>query len=109
MVIFKHVRIFKASCLMLLLLMVTSLSAEAVEAYANFTSTDGTLTFYYDDLRSSRSGKTYALNTGSVDPAWSSIYASVQQVVFDASFADARPTSTKSWFFKMSKIKTDYF
>ena len=38
--------------------MMCALGASAAEAYANYIWADGTLTFYYDDLRDSRLGMT---------------------------------------------------
>ena len=66
----------------------------AVEAYANYTPSNTTLTFYYDNLRSTRTGTTYDLNTGNSSHAWytDGTYSNVTQVVFDTSFANARPT-----------------
>ena len=77
-----------------------SMSAAEAEAYACYTSSNTTLTFYYDNLRSSRSGTTYDLNTGYDWPGWrrDGNNASVTRVVFDSSFAGARPTSTHLWF-----------
>ena len=65
------------------------MSAAAAEAYACYTSSNTTLTFYYDNLRSSRSGTTYDLNTGDDWPGWrrDGNNASVTRVVFDSSFA----------------------
>ncbi len=85
-----------------------SMSAVAAEAYACYTPLNATLTFYYDSQRASRPGTTYDLNTGSNYPAWynAGIYSSVLQVVFDASFADARPTSAFYWFSEMNKLQT---
>ena len=70
------------------------------EAYACYTSTNTTLTFYYDDQRSSRPGTTYDLNTGENYPGWytDGTNADVTQVVFDPSFSDALPVSTHAWF-----------
>ena len=45
-------------------------SAKAQEAYAVFTD-DGTLTFYYDKQKSSRSGTKYGMNSdGLSKPGW---------------------------------------
>ena len=78
------------------------------EAYACYTPSNATLTFYYDSQRASRSGKTYDLNMGSDEPGWCSdgTYSSVTQVVFDPSFADARPTSTSHWFDGMFSMQS---
>lgn len=61
---------------------------------------DFTLTFYCDDQRSKRSGAVYNLNEGEEDPDWvlDSNNRNVEKVVFDASFANARPTTTYRWF-----------
>ena len=70
----------------------------AQEAYAVYT-TDGTLTFYYDKQKSSRSGKKYAMNTGNNNPGWYTDHRQdIKKVVFNSSFAEARPTSTHCWF-----------
>ena len=50
--------------------MMCALGASAVEAYACYTSSNTTLTFYYDNYRSSRTGTTYDLNTGDNDTGW---------------------------------------
>ncbi len=61
----------KKNLLLRLVVLVTAMmcafGAAAVEAYANYTPSNTTLTFYYDDLRSSRTGTTYDLNTGDND------------------------------------------
>ena len=80
--------------------MMCALGAAAAEAYACYTSTNNTLTFYYDNQRSSRTGETFALNTGNDSPAWDyvDLNENVRKVVFHSSFASARPTSTCRWF-----------
>ena len=94
----------------LLLVMLTSLAARAAEAYACYTPTDSTLTFYYDNYRSSRPGTTYDLNTGSNDPGWlvdpEDGTSPVTKVVFDISFASARPTTTYCWFYDMENLQS---
>lgn len=61
---------------------------------------DGTLTFYYDNQRSSRTGTTYGLNdvVGDNCPSWNVHYDTTTKVVFDASFSEARPKTTYRWF-----------
>ena len=88
--------------------MMCALGAAAAEAYANYTSSNATLTFYYDDLRSSRTGRTYDLNTTGYKPGWESdgTNANVSKVVFDPSFADARPTTTYDWFYYMKNLQS---
>ncbi len=91
----------------LLTAMMCALGAAAAEAYACYTPSNATLTFYYDDLRSSRPGTTYNLNTSGYSPGWESdgTNANVAKVVFDPSFADARPTTTSFWFFMMKNLQ----
>ena len=79
-------------------------TAKPSEAYACYTPSNTTLTFYYDNLRSTRTGTTFDLNEGHNDPSWYSYHNSVTEVEFDPSFADARPTSTCSWFYEMSNL-----
>ena len=85
-----------------------ALGASAAQAYACYTSSDSTLSFYYDNLSSTRPGTTYDLNTGSNVPGWytDGTYHSVTQVVFDPSFANVRPISTSLWFAGMSHLKS---
>ena len=82
-------------------------SVKAQQAYACYTSENTTLTFYYDNLRSSRSGTTYDLNTDNL-PAWytDETNASVTYAVFDVLFANARPTSTYAWFYRMNNLQS---
>jgi len=86
----------------------TRVGTPATYPYACYTSSNTTLTFYYDNQRSSRTGETYSLNTGDREPGWESAGKNVEvtKVVFAPSFADARPTTTYDWFYKMSKLET---
>ena len=88
--------------------MMCALGAAAAEAYACYTPSNATLTFYYDDLRSSRTGRTYDLNTIGYATGWESdgTNANVTKVVFDPSFADARPTTTYDWFYYMENLQS---
>ena len=88
-----------------------TLGANAQEAYACYTWSNTTLTFYYDNQRSSREGsesRTYDLNTDYNDPVWSvdGAYASATNVVFDSSFASVYPSTTYSWFINMNNLQT---
>ena len=83
----------------------TQVLAQSKQTYAVYTEGDGTisnpntLTFYYDDQKSSRPGTKYDLNTGNTEPGWYKDHISdIQRVDFDESFKDARPTSTYRWF-----------
>ncbi|MBR5726516.1 MAG: BspA family leucine-rich repeat surface protein, partial [Muribaculaceae bacterium] len=81
---------------------------EFKEAYACYTESNTTLTFYYDSQRNSRTGTTYDLNTGIDDTGWDidGTKANVTKVVFDPSFTNARPTTTCKWFYKMDKLES---
>ena len=83
---------------LLTLLLMIGLSVWATENEPYVVYNDGTLTFYYDGLRSSRTGTTYDLNTGFHDPEWLEHKETITKAVFDVSFASARPVSTQSWF-----------
>ena len=80
-------------------------TASAQEAYAVY---DGLwkLTFYYDSQRSSRTGTIYDMNTSGNTPGWYSNNTRMDTVVFDPSFASARPTCIYCWFSGMSNLKT---
>ncbi len=69
-------------------------------AYAEFDGT-GTLTFRRG---ASKPEGAYALNEGDNDPEWYEKQNRIQDVVFDASFANARPTSCKKWFSDCSNL-----
>ena len=88
--------------------MMCSLGMQAAEAYACYTPSNTTLTFYYDNYRSSRTGTTYSLNTGSNNPGWwaDGNFINVTRVVFDSSFANARPTTTYKWFNCMFNLRS---
>ena len=82
--------------------------SSAQEAYACHTPEDSTLTFYYDEQRSTRPGITYDLNTGENTPGWIVGFKGydISQVVFDPSFAAARPSSTYKWFYCMANLRS---
>ena len=90
--------------------MMCALGAAAAEAYANYTPSNTTLTFYYDNYRSSRTGTTYDMNTGNDSPGWytDGTYSNVSEVKFDPSFTNALPTTCHSWFRDMAQLQTIY-
>ena len=92
----------------LLITLMSAIGANAQEAYACYTESNTTLTFYYDNLRSTRTGTTYDLNEGSNFPGWyyDDTNANVTKVVFDPSFAGARPTTTYRWFYQMTNLES---
>lgn len=67
---------------------------------------ENTLTFYADGHKNSKIGTIYSLNQGSNSPDWytDETCGSVTSVVFDPSFANVRPTTTKSWFAGMTNL-----
>ena len=64
-------------------------------AYAVFEGSTGTLTF---KCSPSKPEGAYDLNVGFETPGWFYQRNKIKKVVFDASFANARPTSCFSWF-----------
>ncbi len=73
--------------------------------YAEFDEGTGTLTFKWNNSTSIPAGA-YGLNVGYNDPRWLEITVKIQKVVFDASFANARPTSCYHWFSSCVKLTT---
>ena len=69
--------------------------------YAEFDNATGTLSFRYKGVKPEGA---YDLNVGGSDPEWKTLGTNVNKVVFDASFANARPTSCYYWFCGCSKL-----
>ena len=82
--------------------MTACMAAWAAEPYAVYTQSSNTLTFYYGTKPSGAFG----LNSGNKYPEWYNYgtYAAVERVVFDPSFAQARPTTTACWFYDMENL-----
>ena len=82
--------------------MTACMAAWAAEPYAVYTQSSNTLTFYYGTKPSGAFG----LNSGINYPEWYNYgtYAAVERVVFDPSFAQARPTTTAYWFYEMENL-----
>ncbi len=70
-------------------------------AYAEFNNATGTLTF---SRGLSKPVGAYDLNEGDVQPAWNEQSTNINKVVFDASFAKARPTSCYMWFYSCENL-----
>ena len=95
---------------MALLLSPQSAQAQEKEAYVVKSSDQKTLTFYYDDQKSSRTGTVWGIEETSMDsygkthPAW---YGEplVTTAVFDASFKNYLPQSTENWFFYFKNLE----
>ena len=110
-----HLRQFRL-LLLVLLCALFSLPLSAQEAYVEKSKDETTLTFYYDNNRSSRNGKTWGIDEniynffGSRVSAWAGTYYSpnkvVTKVVFDASFQNFHPTTTNSWFYNLKALTT---
>ena len=81
--------------LLMLLLLPANMVARTDYAYVVFEESTGTLSFRYD---TSKPEGAYDLNVGNNKPDWYSRNDKIKKVVFDASFANARPTSCYSWF-----------
>ena len=71
--------------------------------YAEFDKGTGTLTFRRG---LSKPKGAYALNVEASDPGWLTHKDEIKEVVFDASFADARPTSCYKWFWYCTNLAT---
>ena len=102
-----HLRQFRL-LLLFLLCALFSLPLSAQEAYVQQSEDQHTLTFYYDNNRKLRGGITWDIDKtydGST-PVWTSWEDVVTKVVFDSSFKDFRPTTTRSWFYKLSALTT---
>ena len=67
------------------------------QTYAEFDEGTGTLTFKYG-LSTSKPEGAYNLNAGPYAPKWGAQKEKIKTVVFDASFANIRPTSCYRWF-----------
>ena len=78
--------------------------AQEAESYAVFDAESATLTFRHDAAKPEGA---YALNEGLDRTQWSYLPSSIiKKVVFDASFAAARPTTCRNWFNSCSSLKT---
>ena len=77
------------------------LSAQTAESYAVYDEANFTLTFKHD---ANKPAGAYALNEDTFYPEWFKDDGSennaniIKKVVFDASFAEARPTNCSAWF-----------
>ena len=71
--------------------------------YAVFDNATGTLTFRY---KGAKPEGAYGLNEGRNLPDWNNLRTNVKKVVFDASFASARPTNCYGWFKDFTNLTT---
>ena len=97
-------------------LLATSQRAQAQtrEAYVAQSADKTMLTFYYDALRSTRTGTTWGIEETKKEgddtfPAWAGTQdvgdSTTARVVFDASFLYFRPTTTARWFYRCEALK----
>ena len=103
-----HLNLAQAIKLMLITLLClpvwsTAVQAQEAEPYAVFA--DGVLTFKYD---AAKPAGAYGMNRILVDdvllPEWYVVGENVKKVVFDNSFAQARPTNCLGWFFNFANL-----
>ena len=103
-----HLNLAQAIKLMLITLLCfpvwsTAVQAQEAEPYAVFA--DGVLTFKYD---AAKPAGAYGMNRILVDelllPEWYVVGENVKKVVFDNSFAQARPTNCSGWFFNFANL-----
>ena len=97
--------------LLLGLLMLLPMAAHAQrKMYGRLNTTDGTLTLYYDE---NKQDGDYNIPRGNQydAPDWETLSGSdertesINRVVFDPSFKDARPTTTYSWFSRCKNLE----
>ena len=77
--------------------------AFAQESYAVFDEATNTLTFKHD---TNKPDGAFALNEGKNTPYWYKYHDDISKVIFDASFANARPTSCFNWFCDCKHLTT---
>ena len=83
-----------------------TITVKGSEAYAALSDNGTVLTFYYDKLSEQRGGMAVGPFDIPGDRRWESNAEMVTTVVFDASFADYRPTSTAYWFYGFQNLTT---
>ena len=87
----------------------TDIASKVAESYAVFNEATNTLTFKHD---TNKPDGAFALNEGDNAPGWykpnndGSNANIIKKVVFDASFANARPTSCYKWFYDCTNLTT---
>ena len=75
--------------------------AQTSEPYAVFDEASGVLTFKYDNKKP---GGAYSLNYQESTTPWKDVKGKIKKVVFNSSFANARPTKCTSWFSSCSNL-----
>lgn len=75
--------------------------------YAFYNSTNNTLTFYNDGMMDKKAGDgPFLLTIDDEEPGWNAKSYVINKVVFDESFATARPVSTFMWFAECMNLET---
>ena len=103
----------KKDLFLLLITLLLPLSAAAQEIYAELSSDQKTLTFYYETNKDSRSGTVYEYKfTYTISslpflyfPDWCASRKTVTKAVFDQSMSAARPSDCKFWFFRFNALE----
>ena len=89
----------------------TDIASKVAESYAVFDEATNTLTFKHD---TNKSDGAFALNEGENLPGWYKFDDNnhshnaniIKKVIFDTSFANARPTSCYNWFYGCTDLTT---
>ena len=89
----------------------TDIASKVVESYAVFDEATNTLTFKHDTKKPAGA---FALNEGENLPGWYKFDDNnhshnaniIKKVIFDTSFANARPTSCYNWFYGCTDLTT---
>ena len=89
----------------------TDIASKVAESYAVFDEATNTLTFKHDTKKPDGA---FALNEGGNLPGWYKFDDNnhshnaniIKKVIFDASFANARPTSCYNWFYGCTDLTT---
>ena len=89
----------------------TDIASKVAESYAVFDEATNTLTFKHDTKKPDGA---FALNEGENLPGWYKFDDNnhshnaniIKKVIFDASFANARPTSCYNWFYGCTDLTT---
>ena len=86
---------------------VMPMTIKAAEAYAAFSNDNTTLTFYYDNQKSSRNGMDIGPFESKKDRGWHEYCNEITTVVFDASFTQKTDlVSTAYWFKGFGNLTT---
>lgn len=73
--------------------------------YAVLSADKKTLTFYNDSEKDNKTGTVYTISGSSEQPGWYGQRTTITNVVFDPSFASAKPKTLYRWFYGMENLK----